>query len=368
MERERVVIAMSGGIDSAVAAARLVDEGLDVVGVTLHLWDYGPDGGDHGRCCAPEDQYDARRTADLLGFPHYTFDRRELFAAQVVDPFVEAYLGGATPSSCAACNRTVKLVELSRIADRLGARWLATGHYARIGRDADGTPFMREGRDKQKDQSYFLYSADRALLERLRFPLGDSDKAEVRSEAATRGLPGAGKGESQELCFVAGAYGDFVESRVSDARLRPGPIVDGEGKQVGAHTGVHRYTIGQRRGLGVALGKPAFVTRIDPETGTVHVGERAHESGAAELADVLLAPGVTLPRRVRARIRYRHEGAEASAEHLGGDRARLTFRAPTRSVAPGQIAVLYDGERVLGGGRVTRALGVDAPGVVASGA
>ena len=258
----RVVIAMSGGVDSAVAAARLVDQGHDVVGVTLHLWDYPEAGpGSHGRCCAPEDQYDARRTADALGIPHFTFDRRELFAKTVVAPFVEAYLAGETPSPCAACNRGVKIAELVALADRLGAAHVATGHYARVGRTADGAPFIREGVDASKDQSYFLYATSRAQLDRLVFPLGDSTKPEVRAEAVARGIPGATKGESQELCFVgagAGAYAAFVEERAK-GRVRPGPIVDADGRVVGTHEGVHRFTVGQRKGLGVALGKPAFL-------------------------------------------------------------------------------------------------------------
>src|SRR4051794_17287975 len=208
---------MSGGVDSAVAAARLVDEGHDVVGVTLHLWDYPEEGaGSHGRCCAPEDQYDARRTADALGIPHFTFDRRELFARTVVEPFVEAYLAGSTPSPCTACNRGVKIAELCGLADRLGATHVATGHYARVGRTPDGVSFVREGKDKTKDQSYFLYATPGNQLERLVFPLGESLKPEVRAEAVARKIPGATKGESQELCFVGaggGAYAAFVEGR-----------------------------------------------------------------------------------------------------------------------------------------------------------
>src|SRR5262249_41359910 len=188
--------------------------------------DVGP--GAHTRCCAPADQYDARRTADMLGIPHFTFDRRELFQKTVVGPFVDSYLAGETPSPCAACNRGVKIAELTHLADRLHASEIATGHYARRGRTEDGTPYLREGVDRSKDQSYFLYATPRSQLERLTFPLGDSTKAEVRAEALARRLPGASKGESQELCFVGGgphAYAAFVEERAK-GRLRPGPIVD----------------------------------------------------------------------------------------------------------------------------------------------
>jgi tRNA-specific 2-thiouridylase len=359
VSRERVLIAMSGGVDSAVAAARLVDAGHDVVGVTLHLWDYPDEGeaGSHGRCCAPEDQYDARRTADALGIPHFTFDRRELFARTVVEPFVEAYLAGETPSPCTACNRGVKISELVALADRLGAARVATGHYARLARTPEGVPFLREGADGSKDQSYFLYATPREHLERLVFPLGDSLKPDVRAEAVRRAIPGATKGESQELCFVgagAGAYAAFVEQR-APARVRPGPIVDADGRVVGAHEGIHRFTIGQRKGLGVALGKPAFVSAIDPVSATVHLGSGAGlESTAADLDDVVLAPGVSFPFDARVRVRYRHEGAVARVEGGVADDATATvrFTKPVRAVSRGQVAVFYDGDRVLGGGRL----------------
>ncbi len=357
----RILVAMSGGVDSAVAAARLVDAGHDVVGVTLHLWDYPEkeSEGGHSRCCAPEDQYDARRTADAIGIPHFTFDRRELFARTVVSPFVDAYLAGETPSPCTACNRGVKIAELVALADRLGASSIATGHYARIARGVDGAPFLREGADRSKDQSYFLYATPRAILERLVFPLGESTKAEVRAEAIARKLPGATKGESQELCFVgtgAGAYASFVEARAK-GRVRPGPIVDAEGRVVGRHDGIHRFTIGQRKGLGVALGKRTFVTAIDPETGTVQLGD-GDELGSrtALLDDVVLADGVALPLEARVRVRYRHEGVFGRIEASAGDKrdtsATIAFNEPVRAVSRGQIAVFYDGDRVMGGARI----------------
>jgi tRNA-specific 2-thiouridylase len=359
MRRERVVVAMSGGVDSAVAAARLHRAGHEVVGVTLHLWDYpeveGP--GSHGRCCAPEDQYDARRTADCLGFAHYTFDRRELFARTVVDPFVDAYLAGDTPSPCAACNRGVKVSELFAIADRLDAGFVATGHYARIVRDDAGATWLARGADVSKDQSYFLYATPRHRLERMLFPVGESTKGEVRREAVELGLPGAHKGESQELCFVGGgthAYASFVEAR-ANGRVRPGPIVDGAGRLVGSHTGLHQFTVGQRKGLGLALGKPAFVTRIDAASATVQLGdEDALLTHEAELDDVVLAKGIELPLRARVRARYRHDGTTGAVEASGPNKAIVRFDTPVRAITRGQIAVFYDGERVLGGARIAQ--------------
>ncbi len=357
--KTRVVVAMSGGVDSAIASARLFDAGYDVVGVTLHLWDYpdDPDAkGGHNRCCAPEDQYDARRMADFLGFPHYTFDRRAMFAERVVAPFVDAYISGETPSPCSTCNREVKLGELFAIADRLGASHVATGHYARVLAHPDGTPCIATGLDASKDQSYFLYATPLAQVSRLMFPLGESMKRDVRAEAIARGIPGANKGESQELCFVGAgdhAYAAFVEERAKD-RVRPGPILNDSGEVVGAHSGVHRFTIGQRKGVGVALGAPAFVTAIDANSGTVHVGDGAAlQRAEADLEEVVIGAGVELPRRATVRIRYRHEGSAATVTGVHGGAGKLVFDNTVRALTKGQIAVFYDGERVIGGGRIT---------------
>lgn len=349
---------MSGGVDSSLAAARLIDAGYDVVGVTLHLWDY-PDDGERGRCCAPEDQYDARRVADQLAMPHYTFDRRELFRAEVVEPFVDAYLEGRTPSPCVSCNRTVKLRELLPIADRLGAAFVATGHYARVANDPAGRARLLRGRDRQKDQSYFLHMLTEPELARLLLPLGDSTKEEVRADALARKLPGATKGESQELCFVtSGRYDAFVAERAPD-RVRPGPIVDEAGREVGRHEGVHRFTVGQRKGLGVALGKPAFVVGVDAERGAVHLGsEDDLLSSGAELGhDAVFASDVAFPLRAVVQVRARHVGAAATIdreEREGRARLVVRFDEPVRAVSPGQVAVAYDGDRVLGGATIVR--------------
>jgi tRNA-specific 2-thiouridylase len=254
----------------------------------------------------------------------------------------------------------VKLAQLFGLADRLGATRIATGHYARIVRDARGDTWLARATDRDKDQSYFLYASPRTWLDRLVFPLGESTKTEVRTEAVRRGLPGATKRESQELCFVppgAHAYADFVADRAA-GRIRPGVVVDDRGRTVGAHEGVHRFTIGQRKGLGVALGRPAFVTHIDPESATVHLGvEDALLAREAELSDVSLSQGLTLPARARVVVRYRHDGEDAVVERSRPGHVRVRFDAPVRAIAPGQIAVFYEcgGDRVLGGGRVTSA-------------
>jgi tRNA-uridine 2-sulfurtransferase len=358
MKGARVLVAMSGGVDSSVAAARLRDRGFDVVGVTLHLWDYPDDGSVRGRCCAPEDQHDARRVADQLGIPHYTFDRRELFARHVTGPFVEAYLEGTTPSPCVACNRSVKLRELFPLADRLGAAFVATGHYARVVEEG-GSARLHRARDQGKDQSYFLHMLRTDELSRLLFPLGDATKGEVRAEALQRALPGADKGESQELCFVpTGRYDAFVAAR-AEGRLRPGPIVDAAGRQLGTHGGIHAYTIGQRRGLGVAAGRPLFVVGLDASTHTVRLGGDAElQSSSARLEGGTFADDVTFPLQAEVKVRARHEGERARIERDPRAGAFVVhFARPVRAVSPGQTAVAYRGDRVLGGGTIVQASG-----------
>jgi len=346
---------MSGGVDSSVAAAWLLEQGWDVIGVTLHLWDYPDDGSVRGRCCAPEDQHDARRVADHLGIPHYTFDRRELFAREVVDPFVASYLEGTTPSPCVACNRSVKMRELFALADRLGASKIATGHYARVV-ERDGRLELHRGRDATKDQSYFLHALSQEDLGRVVFPLGEADKVEVREDALRRGLHGAQKGESQELCFVpTGRYDAFVEARAPE-RVRPGPILDETGREVGRHGGVHRFTVGQRKGIGVALGKPVFVVDIDPETSAVRLGdveELSHRG--ARLAGTRFFDDVQLPARALVQVRYRQEPKPATLERTENG-VVVRFDEPIRAVVKGQVAVAYDGERVLGGGMIVEAI------------
>jgi len=351
---QRVLVAMSGGVDSSVAAARLVAAGMDVVGVTLHLWDYPDDGSVQGRCCAPEDVHDARRAAEQLGIPHYAFDRRELFRERIVLPFVDGYLRGQTPSPCVDCNRYIKIPELLRLGDRFGARHIATGHYARVETVA-GRPRLYRGRDTSKDQSYFLHMLGPESLARLRFPLGALTKREVRAEALSLGLVGAGKGESHELCFVpTGRYDRFVAEH-AEGRVRPGPIVDSRGRQIGTHAGIHSFTVGQRRNLGVALGERVFVVDIDPVTNTVRLGNRDEiEASGAELEPAALADDVRLPLSCDAVVRYRGQTQRSRVCEASAGGLRVDFEQPVTAVVPGQFAVFYAGDRVLGGGRIRR--------------
>lgn len=349
---DRILIGMSGGVDSSVAAARLVDLRFDVVGVTLHLWDE-PDPALRSRCCAPEDIRDAKRVADQLGIPHYTIDRRELFSEQVVRPFVDSYLAGTTPSPCTRCNATIKMPVLLRLARLMGASLIATGHYARVVCDQRGYRRVARGVDRTKDQSYFLYGIAPAVLDALVLPLGECTKAEVREEALRRGLVGATKGESQDLCMVPdGSYAAFVEQRAADA-LRPGRIVDRHGNVLAKHDGIHRFTIGQRKGIGVAVGRPVFVTHIDAASATVVVDdESALLAGTVTVARATLAAGVELPADAVVQVRYRHAGAPARLVSKG-EGLRIEFEQPVRAASPGQVAVAYRDDMVLGGGVIS---------------
>jgi tRNA-specific 2-thiouridylase len=354
----RVLVAMSGGVDSSVAAALLRERGLDLVGVTLHLWDAS--GADKvGRCCAPEDRDDARRTCEALGIPHFVIDEREAFRATVVDPFVEAYRAGSTPSPCVACNQQVKLGRLVSLADSLGCSHVATGHYARLEHEPGGAPRLLRGRDRQKDQSYFLHGVAPSVLARMLFPLGALDKPSTRAEGQRLGVPNFAKKDSQELCFVPdGDIGGFVDRRDDERgepRVRAGAVRSSGGELLGMHEGVHRYTIGQRRGLGLGGGPARYVLRILPDSAEVIVGEpRELESDTLVVDEarwIGARPDAAFEAHVQAR--YRHVAARAEVTPVGaGFRAR--FLEPQRALAPGQAAVVYLGERVLGGGTIAR--------------
>jgi len=356
--RPLVVAALSGGVDSATAAALLVEQGHQVVGMTMRLYDArGTAASAGGRCCGPRDVEDARAVCAHLGIPHYVVDLAAEFGAAVVDDFVEAYLAGETPNPCVKCNQHIKFTPLLERARAIGAEVLVTGHYAQIVAHSAGHALHR-GRDAGKDQSYFLFSMPQAELAAVRFPLGGMTKDDVRGHAQRLGLPNAGKPESQEICFVPdGDYAGFVSAQaLRRGRAIPGPgsIVGDDGAVLGHHDGVHHFTLGQHRGLGNLTTKDKlYVTAVDPARAEVRVGTRS----AAERSELVIRDlrWLSPPRaQLSAQVQVRHRGTPIAAEvQVATDRATVRLAEPTVA-APGQAAVLYDGDRVLAGGWVAR--------------
>jgi tRNA-uridine 2-sulfurtransferase len=365
IQRGLVAVAMSGGVDSSTVPALLQEQGRPIVGLTMQLWnqrrlpELQGDGPAQHRCCSLDDVYDAKAVAQHLKFPHYVVNFEAQFEERVVRPFVDQYLSGRTPIACTNCNTDVKFEPLLRMARQIGAERLATGHYARIRRNAvTGRWELLRARDESKDQSYFLWGLSQEQLSRSEFPLGELTKEEVRAVARRAQLPVAEKPESMELCFVPnGNYVQFIQaySRESGISLHgsEGEIVTETGEVIGRHKGVHEFTIGQRKGLGFAVGKPLYVLSIDQKQNRVVVGaDDALRTTTFEIEDVnwVSCEIPEAPLRAAAKIRHKHEPASATIAALESNRARVTFKTPQRAITPGQAAVFYDGDRVLGGG------------------
>jgi tRNA-specific 2-thiouridylase len=367
----KIAVAMSGGVDSSAAAAILKAQGHELVGFTMQLWNQrrGISVDEHGdplpsRCCSLDDVYDARRVAEELGFPFYVLNLERDFEQAVVEPFITSYLEGETPIPCVACNSRLKFASLDRLAASLGCDKVATGHYARVEFDVEANRHrLFRGRNLEKDQSYFLWELTQEQLARSLFPLGEMSKPEVRAAARDAHLAVAEKAESQEICFVPdGDYAGFIDRYLAaegkTERLPgAGRITNTRGRRVGEHQGIHRFTVGQRRGLGISHERPLYVISVDAPSNTVVVGEQDEL-----LSDEFTAAGVNwisfeepdAPVRAQVRVRYRHAPAHATIKPLAEKRARITFDEPQRAITPGQATVFYRGDEVVGGGWIVK--------------
>jgi tRNA-uridine 2-sulfurtransferase len=361
-----IAVAMSGGVDSSVVAGLLQREGRRIVGLTMQLWNQRrlpslvPEGGVTGRCCSLDDVYDARFVANVLGIPYYVVNFENRFEEEVVKPFVADYISGRTPIPCTLCNNFIKFDQFMEMADAAGAEKIATGHYARLSFNSESGRYeMRTSIDKSKDQTYFLFGLTQAQLRRTLFPLGGMVKSDVRRLAKELGLPVAGKNDSQEICFVPnGDYAAFIDAYFAEQGItvtqKTGEIVDSSGRVLGRHSGTHHFTVGQRRGLGIAAGEPLYVIATEPSTQRVRVGRNQDLFRtfltAKDVNWLSIAP-IEQPTRAQVKIRNKHIPANATLHPVrDSDRIEVRFDEPQRAVTPGQAAVFYSGELVLGGG------------------
>jgi tRNA-specific 2-thiouridylase len=361
-----IAVAMSGGVDSSTVAAMLRSEGHNVVGLTMQLWDQrhlaghvGMTEAVQGRCCSLDDVYDARRVAETIGIPYYVVNHEQRFERDVVRPFVQEYLSGRTPIPCSLCNNHLKFDQLLIVAKQIGAEMLATGHYARVQfDDGCGRWLLKRPADLSKDQTYFLFGLTQEQLSRTLFPLGEMTKPQVRELARKHGLALAEKPDSQEICFVPGGdYKRFLDAYLEEkGEALPdtaGELVTTNGEVIGEHKGIHNFTVGQRKGLGIATGAPLYVIQIKGDTRQVVVGsgeEVYSKTLRARRVNLVSVDDLSAPMRVGVRIRHRHEPAPAIIEMVADDEVLATFDQPQRAVTPGQAAVFYDGEVVVGGG------------------
>lgn len=356
MNGKRVIVAMSGGVDSSVAAYLLTKEGYKVIGVTMDLLTSScriqrPD-----TCCGLLAFEDVMRVAEKIGIPHHILDVKDEFEKEVIIPFLSQYLRGQTPNPCILCNEKIKFNVLQEKAGEWGTDFLATGHYARIER-VNARYTIKKAKDSSKDQSYFLYSLNQKQLSRCLFPLGDYRKEEVRDIAHNTGLGVAEKEESQEICFIPNNdYKEFLKERAKD-KIQPGPIMDREGNILGEHEGIAFHTIGQRRGLGLATGRPLYVVRINPEDNTLTVGEEGNlyqDELVAEDVNWMGVGGLASELQVSAKIRYLHKESEALIYPMDKDKVRVKFKKPQRAITPGQSVVFYQDDVILGGGCIKK--------------
>jgi tRNA-specific 2-thiouridylase len=364
-----IAVAMSGGVDSSTVAAMLRAEGRNVIGLTMQLWNQrrlaghkGMPESVQGRCCSLDDVYDARRVAETIGIPYYVVNHEARFERDVVRPFVQEYLSGRTPIPCSLCNNHLKFDQLLTVAQQIGADAVATGHYAGVEFDERRSRWLlKRPTDRSKDQTYFLFGLTQEQLSRTLFPLGGMTKPEVRELARKHGLALAGKPDSQEICFVPGGdYKNFLDAYLAEQGESfpdtAGELVTTDGRVIGEHSGIHNFTVGQRKGLGVATGSPLYVLQIKGNTREVIVGDQENlysRTLVTRRINLIPIDDLNAPMRVAVKIRHRHEAAAAIIEKTGSDEILVTFDEPQRAITPGQAAVFYDGESVVGGGWIS---------------